>query len=448
MRSTDVSVREAAAAFHDVRLDHPLRLSGATVDRFTLAVVWVTVEDRAGRVAWGEGASVLSVPWSWPVSELSWTVRDLVLRRLTERLAAAATEVGPGDPFAIHRELSEAAACARHDGAEAAGGPEPVPELAAALALGAVDNAVHDGWARAAGAPATSLYEGLDLGPARRRLPVQHVVGLDDPLEADPLEHPRAPDPRESGLLEPDSREPDAVESGPPDRDDVVPPRRAAVRPLREWLRAEGIAHVKIKLAGRDPAADARRVIEVHRVLRESAGDRHTVSLDPNEGYQEPAAVLELLDALDGSPAWDALTYLEQPVPRDAPPDPGGMRAIGARLPVLADESLATEADLARLAAAGWSGPVIKAARGQSLAMRSLAHARAHGMRVALQDLTAVGLALVHSARLAAVLPLDWQAFEYNSRQYAPRANGDLPAELVRVRQGHVVPGPARPGIH
>ncbi|MGV9306939.1 enolase C-terminal domain-like protein [Nonomuraea sp. NPDC003727] len=443
MRSTDVSVREAAAAFHDVRLDHPLRLSGATVDRFTLAVVRVTVEDRAGRVAWGEGASVLSVPWSWPVSGLSWTVRDLVLRRLTERLAAAATEVGSGDPFAIHRELSEAAACARRDGAEAAGGPEPVPELAAALALGAVDNAVHDGWARAAGAPATSLYEGLDLGPARRRLPVQHVVGLDDPLEADPLEHPREPDP-----LKPDAVESGRLESGPPGRDDVAPPRRAAVRPLREWLRAEGIAHVKIKLSGRDPAADARRVIEVHRVLRESAGARHTVSLDPNEGYQEPAAVLELLDALDGSPAWDALTYLEQPVPRDAPPDPGGMRAIGARLPVLADESLATEADLARLAAAGWSGSVIKAARGQSLAMRSLAHARAHGMRVALQDLTAVGLALVHSARLAAALPLDWQAFEYNSRQYAPRANGDLPAELVRVRQGHVVPGPARPGIH
>ncbi|MGW4470649.1 enolase C-terminal domain-like protein [Nonomuraea sp. NPDC004354] len=443
MRSTDVSVREAAAAFHDVRLDHPLRLSGATVDRFTLAVVRVTVEDRAGRVAWGEGASVLSVPWSWPVSGLSWTVRDLVLRRLTERLAAAATEVRSGDPFAIHRELSEAAACARRDGAEAAGGPEPVPELAAALALGAVDNAVHDGWARAAGAPATSLYEGLDLGPARRRLPVQHVVGLDDPLEADPLEHPREPDP-----LKPDAVESGRLESGPPGRADVAPPRRAAVRPLREWLRAEGIAHVKIKLSGRDPAADARRVIEVHRVLRESAGARHTVSLDPNEGYQEPAAVLELLDALDGSPAWDALTYLEQPVPRDAPPDPGGMRAIGARLPVLADESLATEADLARLAAAGWSGSVIKAARGQSLAMRSLAHARAHGMRVALQDLTAVGLALVHSARLAAALPLDWQAFEYNSRQYAPRANGDLPAELVRVRQGHVVPGPARPGIH
>src|SRR5687768_6037438 len=106
MRSTDIVIREAAATFRDIELDHPLRLAGATVDRFTLAIVRLTAEDRAGRLACGQGASVLSVPWSWPVSRLSWAARDLAMRALTERLAATALTTGPGDPFEICVELA------------------------------------------------------------------------------------------------------------------------------------------------------------------------------------------------------------------------------------------------------------------------------------------------------------------------------------------------------
>ncbi|MEU4701431.1 enolase C-terminal domain-like protein [Nonomuraea dietziae] len=427
MRSTDIAIREAAATFRDIELDHPLRLAGATVDRFTLAIVKVTAEDRAGRLACGQGASVLSVPWSWPVSRLSWAARDLAMRALTERLAATALTTGPGDPFAICAELA-AGLTPKGDGAQDGGDGEPMPALAAALALGAVDNAVHDGWARAARRPATSLYEGFALGRPRHLLPVQHVVGVGDPLES----------PGRRARPEPSARGTEGRDHGG---------TAGPVRPLRAWLRAEGITHVKVKLTGQDPVTDARRVADVHRVLRRSPGGHHTISLDPNEGYAETSAVVELLDILRASPAWEALTYLEQPLPRDAPPDPDGMRRIADRLPVLADESLAAERDLPRLTEEGWSGLVVKAARGQSLAMRSLAHARDHGLRVTVQDLTAVDVALAHSARLAAALPLDWPAFEYNSRQYAPRANDGLPGHLVQVRQGHIVPGPARPGI-
>lgn len=398
MLSTDVRILETAVTFRDVLLDHPLRLAGATVDRFTLALVTAVVEDRRGQVAKGTGAGVLSVPWSWPRSPLSWEARDAEMRTLTTRFAAAAVSEDKTGPL---------------DHADALGrarlGPGSMPDLAVTLAMAGVDNAIHDAWARAAGRPAAELYM-LTVGPPRTRLPVQHVVGVGDPLEA-------------AG--------PDGTTS------------------LREWVDLEGIAHVKIKLPGRDPAEDAARIADVHRVLAEPA----SLSLDPNEAYETPQAVVTMLETLrkTAPDAYAAVAYLEQPVPRDAPPDPEGMRELATYVPVLADEGVATDQDLVTLKEHGWSGLVIKAAKGQSFALRGYAHARAHGLHVVLQDLTAADLALAHSARLAATLDLDWPAFEYNSRQYAPRANRDLAAtrpELVTVRDGHVVVGEPQPGLY
>lgn len=399
MRSTDIRIREAAATFQDVSLDHPLRLSGATVDRFTLALVTVTAEDRAGRLAEGTGSSVLSVPWAWPRSAATWEARDTALRDLTRRLAETVTDLGPADPFDLYADLASA--------------PGEMPDLAVALARGAVDNAVHDAWARAAGRSAWSMYAPEHTGSARRdRLPVQHVVGVGDPLD----------------------------DEGPG-------------RSLRDWVRSEGIAHLKVKVAGADPDDDAKRVAEVYDLLRRTAPGRVSLSVDPNEGYREAAGVVAMLDALrvDAPAAYAAVAYLEQPVPRDAEPDPRGMREIGRRVPVLVDEGLAGVRDLADLVENGWSGLVVKAAKGQTLALTAFAHARAHGLRVMVQDLTAVDLALAHSARLAAALSPSWPAFEYNSRQYAPKANARLAEgrpDLVAVRDGHVIVGPPLAGIY
>ncbi len=172
-------------------------------------------------------------------------------------------------------------------------------------------------------------------------------------------------------------------------------------------------------------------------------GGRPALSLDPNEGYAETAGVVELLERLraDQPDAFDAIGYVEQPVARDAAPDPRGLRAVGRLKPVLIDEGLAHAEQLAALRDLGWSGLVVKASKGQSLALRAHEFARRHEMFVTIQDLTAVDLALVHSARLAAALPWSSPGFEYNSRQYCPAANDgllhDMP-ELVRVRGGHV----------
>lgn len=463
MHPTDVRILDTTVAFHDVPLDHPLRLATATVDRFTLAVVTAVVEDRAGVIAEGVGASVLSVPWSWPRSDSPWEVRDTAMRDLTAAFATAATGRPHADPLAhataLHHPYPHGHGDPRghgdphgradpHGPGDLHGRADPrrggaVPALAVALARGGVDNAVHDAWARAAGRPAAELYTakylrddlGLRLGPPRTHLPVQHVVGVGDPLE----------------------------ESG-------------EVLSLHEWVRLEGIRHVKVKLSGRDPDEDAKRVAAVHRVLRQSAaetGDRgsarggslaggpaasrgdkdFSLSLDPNEGYESAAGVVAMLEALrrDAPEAYAAVAYLEQPVPRDAPPDPEGMRALGRHKPVLADEGFADQHDLDDLVEHGWSGLVVKAAKGQSLALRAYAHARRNGLYVVVQDLTAVDHALAHSARLAATLDLDWPAFEYNSRQYAPAANRALAVhrpDLVAVRDGNIVVGPPQTGLY
>ena len=382
---------------------HPLHLAGARIDRVTLAVVTITASTRDGRTVGGTGASMLSVPWAWPGSALPWADRDTVLRALTRELAVAAERLGPADAFAIHDELTARTADLT---APAAGPPaEPVPALATALALGAVDNAVHDAWSRSTAAPGAAPGRSPDRVPPRRRLPVQHVVGVDDPL-------------------------------GPED-----PPGDGGQPSLRDWLLRDGIRHVKVKLAGRSPRVDAGRVGAVYPVRRSTAPGEVSLSLDPNEGYREAAGVLELLDRIraDHPAAFDHLRYLEQPMPREAPADPAGLRAIGRRRPVLIDEGLATAEILPALADLGWSGLVVKGSRGQSLALRSHGHARQHGLFVTVQDLTAVDLALAHSARLASVLELSAPAFEYNSRQYAPAANTALAArrpELIRVRDG------------
>ncbi|MFI6537744.1 enolase C-terminal domain-like protein [Nonomuraea sp. NPDC050547] len=390
---TDVRIRQAGADFREVILDHPLRLAGATVDRFTLAVVTAEVETADGRSAEGSGASVLSVPWAWPRSPLSWHARDQTLRDMVTGLCADAGSAS-GDPLEICAELETRLS-----------GPRGVPRLAASLVLGAVDNAVHDGWARAAGRPAAGLYpEALadtrlsallkeGLGEPRTRLPVQHVVGVGDSLDE-----------------------------------------------VGAWLERDGIRHVKVKVAGQDPRADAARITAIHALL----GGGGSVSVDPNEGCRSAAGAAAMLDALPSGVLAD-VAYLEQPVPRDAPPDPDGMRELARRVPVLADESLAGVADLDRLAEGGWSGVVVKAAKGQSLALRSWAYAREHGLAVMIQDLTAVDLALAHSARLAATLPWSWPPFECNSRQYAPRANDGL--AFMAVQDGQITLEPHYSGI-
>lgn len=434
MRASDVRVLTAAVSFHPIHLDQPLSISGRAIAWFTLAEVEVQVADRSGHRGTGRGASVLSVPWAWPAAAIDIEDRDRALRELTEELATAAVGSGPTDPIELWRVLY-GELDSRLDALASRYGVAQVPRLAGLLALGAVDSAVHDGWATTAGRPASVMYDAAhlasDLGwldptlagrypgdflsRGRQELPVQHVVGVSDPLTA--------------------------AEAG------------AGERPLTDWLRTDGVHHLKIKVSGSQPEQDAQRVVDIARLARAEVGPVD-LAVDPNEGCADAAAALRLVEEIGRiSPETvPSLRYLEQPVRRDAPAEPEAMARLGARLPVLLDEGFSELAMLPRLRDQGWSGVVIKAAKGHSLALLTYAYARSHGLWVAVQDLTALSWALVHSARLVSTFELSAPHLEYNSRQYAPRAAQelltDLP-ELTRVRNGWVrLPSGSGPGLY
>lgn len=426
MRDTDVRIVDASVVFREVELAHPFAISGRVISWFTVAEITVDVESHSKRTASGTGATILSVPWAWPTGISDITGSDRTLRELVERLAASAVGREPTDPIELWRALEDEL-------------PHDVPRLAALLTLGGLDNAVHDAWARAAGRSVFEMYGiehlAADLGwldpklagqyPGEflgvsdvTTLPVQHLVGAGDPLTPDYS--------------------------------------AAGERSLTDWLAADGPIHLKIKVAADDPTDDARRVSDVMGIARRkttrSADIR--IAVDPNEGYHEPEQVGRFLDELQRlSPsAAAALRYVEQPVPRNMNVEPERMRRVSSRIPVLLDEGFTDISLVAQLEELGWSGVVIKAAKGQTPAILANAVMKARGQWVAIQDLTAVDLAFVHSARLVSALAPTSRHLEYNSRQYAPRANDDLAAsrpELAVVRDGYVTyPLGESPGLY
>lgn len=418
MHDTDIRVVEADVSFPEVGLNPPLTLSGGAITWFTVAQVRVTGQSAAGGRATGYGESILSVPWSWPSSTMTIEQRDTAMRDAVIASARGVSRKAFADPITLWR-CAASQLDRRH---ETVASGMRMPRLSALLALGAVDNAVHDAWANAAemdvfrmytrehlrddlsafGLPGAYPSDGvIGVGSGDDPLPVQHVVGATDELTA-------------SGTQ----------------------------RGLTEWIAAEGVSRFKIKIAGEDPFGDATRIRDVYRTAL-AGGLQPRLAVDPNEGFRTPQAALAMLDALAelDPDAARGVDYLEQPIPRGLAADPEHLRALSHRVPVLMDEGFTSLSALPKMQASGWSGIVIKASKGQTPAVVGAAVARRLGLRIAVQDLTASGAAFVHSVQLARRLQTTITQLEYNSRQYAPTANSalrKLRAGLVDVVGGRV----------
>lgn len=123
-----------------------------------MAIVEVRVRNGLGTEAVGRGSTILSVPWSWPGSELDVETRDSVLRDVTREFTALAKSAEDVDPIAWWRAAEEKLLSVATEVASEHNVEETVPDLAAMLALGAVDSALPDAWSRAAGRPAHTMY--------------------------------------------------------------------------------------------------------------------------------------------------------------------------------------------------------------------------------------------------------------------------------------------------
>jgi len=310
----------------------------------------------------------------------------------------------------------------------------PIPPLAVLLATSPIEAALFDAQGKAMGRSSFAMlskefvnsdlsrylgpeYAGLYLDqfisstPADS-MPLYHLVGALDPLTDDDVKTP--------------------VGDGLPET-------------LGEWIRRDGLTHLKIKLAGDDATWDADRVFRIHEVAVQNGkqGQAWSYSLDFNERCESAAYVLKLIDAIKlcSPDAMSAIQYIEQPTHRDLEKHPGNvMHEVAKTLPVVIDESLVDLASLRLAVEQGYSGVALKACKGHGEAMLMAAVAKHDNLYLCVQDLTCVGISLLHSASLAAHI-LGGGGIVNKGRQYCPSGNATWTEKfpgMFDVREGRL----------
>jgi L-alanine-DL-glutamate epimerase-like enolase superfamily enzyme len=420
-KSTDIRVRAARAERERIAYRAPMKFGGRVVTDVLLVHVVVEVETVNGARATGAGSMPMSNAWAWPSGAVSDAHALEAMTAFAERCAREAAECRlVAHPLDLTRELAAshdrlAVELAREFGL--AGG---VPVLARLVAASPLEAAIHDAFGKVHQQNSYNLLgqewtsadlahylsgefagEYLDRYTLRRpkaRMPLYHLVGALDPLTAADIEAPVA-----DGLPE----------------------------TLGEWIIADGLTHLKIKLAGDDLAWDVERVVAVEHAAAEAQHGRGChewrYSLDFNEKCQSVDYVLDFLALLQArSPAaFDRVQYIEQPTHRDLRAHPENRMHAAAKIkPVVIDESLVDYESLLLCRELGYTGVALKACKGHTEALLMGAAAQKFGMFLCVQDLTCPGRSFLHSASLSARLPTV-AAIEGNARQYCPAGNRD-----------------------
>ena len=392
----NAAVLTAAVEFTEHRLVTPLVLSSGTISEATEARATVTV--RAGnREAVGKGAILLSDLWAWPGGGAGHRDKDSGLRSICERLARDLGDFCGGEPahplelgLRLHQRACEE---------EMPGLAGEAPVLARAMCASPFDAAIHDAAGMALNRSAFALYDDdLPLPSADR-----HFAGGKAARAI-------------RGVIEPPVTELEAWW--------IVGAQDSVAKDVRPAIERGGFRCFKLKLHGRDAAADVRRTAELHRELAELGVRGMRLTVDTNEANPDAESVREYLERLRAAApeAFAALVYLEQPTSRRIEKAAFDWKRVCALKPVLIDEGLTGLEVLPLAKQQGWAGLALKTCKGHSLALTAAAWAKENGMLVALQDLTNPGYAAIHAALLASrVRTLN--GVELNSPQFIPAAN-------------------------
>jgi len=408
----DIQIADVRISFEDYLYRTPIKFGGSVVDRVTLLNVNCRVRGRRGKTAVGFGSMPLGNVWSFPSHKLTYAETLAAMKDLAGRIAKITANFHEwGHPIDLYLALEPQYAEAALDVSKTLA--EPVPPLCTLVTASPFDAAIHDAYGKLHGRNSfdtltpeflrndLSHYLGpefsgerLDryiLPKAKPELPLYHLVGAVDPITAEDVKKP--------------------VGDGLPET-------------LVEWIRADGITHIKIKLNGDDRAWDLERVIRVHNAASQTPRE-FVYSLDFNEKCPNVAYLVDFLHELKSrSPAaYARIQYIEQPTARDLKEHPQDDVHEAAKLvPVVIDESL-TGIDAFLLALKmGYSGAALKACKGQSNSLLIAALGQKKKVFLCVQDLTCPGASLVHSVSLAAHVPTV-KAIEANARQYVPIAN-------------------------
>lgn len=417
-KSTDIRIRDASFQADTISYRTPIKFGGRVVTAATIVNIALDVETRDGRRGRGFGSMPLGNAWAWPSKVLSGEQTLSAMERLARLVCEDA--VGPdfGHPLELTHDRAKQHSVLAERVTRELGLSEPMSTLAILVAASPTEAAVHDALGKTLGENSYNL-----LGPEHVNRDLGSYLGSDfagEYLDRYTLRQPKAKMPLYHlvGALDPltDADISQRIGDGLPET-------------LPEWIVADGLTHLKIKLAGDDLAWDVVRVLAIEKIAAQTQAARGVgqwnYSCDFNEKCENVEYVLEFLARINeqSPPAWQRIQYIEQPTSRDLKSHPENrMHQAAAIKPVVIDEALVDFESLLLAREQGYSGVALKACKGHTEALLAGAAAQKFGMFLCVQDLTCPGYSFLHSASLAARIPTI-AAIEGNSRQYCPAGN-------------------------
>ncbi|MGF1582624.1 MAG: enolase C-terminal domain-like protein [Gemmataceae bacterium] len=440
MKPTDITIKSVTYHYEDYQYRTPIKFGGVALDRATIANVECEVETRDGQRAKGFGSMPMGNVWAFPSRTLRYDQTLGAMKTIFERsceLTEKCQEIG--HPIDLNHTLEPEYSNLATNLPVELSFSEPIPVLCALVAASPIDAALHDAFGKVHGLNAyhtyTQEFMSHDLGhylgseftgevlekyiqkEPQERMPLYHLVGALDPLEEGDID--------------------ERINDGLPET-------------LSEWILADELSHLKIKLNGDDIDWDMERVVRIDRVCAQTQSQRNVeswcYSLDFNERCPNVAYLLDLLQKLkELTPAGFArIQYIEQPTARDLKANRDNVMHEASKVrPVVIDESLTDLESLLLAREMGYTGAALKACKGQSQSLLLAAAAQKYGMFLCVQDLTCPGASLIHSAGLAAHVP-GVAAIEANARQYMPIANQvwiERFPDVFRIQDGTIRTG-------
>ncbi|MCH2611738.1 MAG: mandelate racemase/muconate lactonizing enzyme family protein [Pirellulales bacterium] len=418
-KATDIRIVDVQTSVNRTDYRTPMKFGGRVVVDVTLFNVDVTVETSDGKQATGHGSMPVGNAWGWPSQVVDGTQTLEAMIKLGDAVADSLAGSGlMGHAVEIMHELSKGYDELAAEVTSELQLAESMPRLAQLVSASPIDAAVHDAYGKVHNENIYNLlgsefvnhdlahylnsdFDGrflneFTLRTPKASMPLYHLVGALDPLTDGDIET--------------------RLNDGIPET-------------LGEWINADGLTNLKIKLAGDDLQWDVDRVAAIDRVSAETQSARGcnswVYSLDFNEKCANVQYLIDFMAKLE-EVAPDALgrvQYIEQPTNRDLKSNPENRMHEAAKIkPVVIDESLVDFESLLLAREQGYSGVALKTCKGHGEAMIMGAAAIHYGLFLCVQDLTCIGFSFLHSASLAARIPTI-AAIEGNGRQYCPAGN-------------------------
>jgi len=418
-KPTDIRIVEVHCSFEQYKFRTPLRFGGRTQTGSELINVEIKVESRNKKHATGFGSMPLGNAWAWPSETVTSEQSAQAMKAFANEMIDLAEDFPEyAHPLETMYRISGEYAHLGQKISTLMKLPEVMPPLAELVSASPFDAALHDAFGRVHHKNSYDLlgkdyitydlseyldesYKGeyLDqytLRQPKDRMPLYHLVGAVDPLS-------------------------------PADVQEKVNDKLPEC--LSEWIAAEGLTHLKVKLGSGNLQEDLDRMIAVDKVASEAQAARGCsvwhYSLDFNEKCPNVEFLLDFIRQLKAKvpAAYDRIQYIEQPTARDLKAHPEQQMHEAAKLkPIVIDESLVDFESLLLSRERGYSGVALKACKGHTDALLLGAAAQKMGLFLCVQDLTCPGFSFLHSASLAARLP-GVAAIEGNARQYSPSLN-------------------------